>query len=167
MRPSARHPFRLALAAGLCLGLSGTAALAGDAVSGAALSGTSPVTTTAAGSASSTPSLGPAFGPSTPAQIALAEHLRARGVIFYGAFWCQHCFRQKVLFGEEAGNRLPYVECAKDETGAKTCEAAGVVAYPTWVMGRERKVGVQTLQELATWSGYHGPIPFPTSRGGN
>jgi len=105
---------------------------------------------------SSTPSLGQAFKPSSPEQIALAAHLRQRGVIFYGAYWCTHCFHQKNLFGQEAGDRLPYVECAKDQAGADRCNAADVRAYPTWVLGNERREGVQTLEELATWSGFAG-----------
>ena len=105
---------------------------------------------------SSTPSLGQALKPSSPEQIALANHLRQQGAIFYGAYWCTHCFRQKNLFGQEAGNRLPYVECAKDQLGADQCNAADVRAYPTWVLGNERREGVQTLEELATWSGFVG-----------
>lgn len=105
---------------------------------------------------SSTPSLGQALKPSSPEQIALANHLRQQGAIFYGAYWCTHCFRQKNLFGQEAGNRLPYVECAKDQLGADQCNAADVRAYPTWVLGNERREGVQTLEDLATWSGFVG-----------
>ncbi len=105
---------------------------------------------------SSTPSLGQALKPSSPEQIALANHLRQRGVIFYGAYWCTHCFRQKNLFGQQAGDRLPYVECAKDQAGADKCTAADVRAYPTWVLGDERREGVQTLEELASWSGFVG-----------
>jgi hypothetical protein len=108
--------------------------------------------------------LGEALGPSSAAQVALADHLRSRGVVFYGAYWCQHCFQQKLLFGQQAGDRLPYVECAKDQDGARACNAAGVEAYPTWVMGNERLVGVQSLKQLAVWSGYSGPGDFPTSR---
>lgn len=141
---SARLPLPLALTAGLLLALPGTPAHAGAT--------TNPTTTT--------PSLGEAFGASSPAQISLAEHLRRQGVVFYGAFWCQHCFRQKVLFGQQAGNSLPYVECAKDAAGAQACSAAEVTAYPTWVMGKERRVGVQSLQELAVWTGYKGPANF-------
>ena len=106
---------------------------------------------------STSPQLKDAAAPSTPAQLGLAEHLRAKGVIFYGAYWCPHCFHQKVIFGQQAGNRLPYVECAKEPAGAQVCEAAGVTAYPTWVMGKERRVGVLTLEELAAWTLYPGP----------
>ena len=106
--------------------------------------------------ASSTPSLGQALKPSSPEQIALANYLRQRGAIFYGAYWCTHCFRQKNLFGQQAGDQLPYVECAKDQAGADRCNAADVRAYPTWVLGNERREGVQTLEELATWSRFAG-----------
>ncbi|MFZ0407570.1 MAG: hypothetical protein WAM11_05605 [Cyanobium sp.] len=105
---------------------------------------------------SSTPSLGEALKPSSPEQIALANHLRQQGAVFYGAYWCSHCFHQKNLFGQQAGDRLPYVECAKDQAGADKCDAAKVRAYPTWVLGNERREGVQTLEELAFWTGFPG-----------
>ncbi len=168
---TARLALPLTLAVGLLFGLNGASVQAGTTSAAQAAGASAPPAqrpTTAArpSGGSSTPSLGDAFGPSSADQIALAEHLRSRGVVFYGAFWCQHCFHQKVLFGQQAGNRLPYVECAKDEAGAKACSAAGVVAYPTWVMGKERRVGVQSLQELAAWSGYKGPASFGSGKPG-
>jgi len=33
--------------------------------------------------------------------------------VFYGAWWLPPLFFQKNLFGTEAGERLPYVECAR------------------------------------------------------
>lgn len=104
--------------------------------------------------ASTTPTIGEALRPSSQEQIDLAEHLRRKGAIFYGAFWCVHCFRQKNLFGQQAGNRLPYVECAKDQVGMQRCDAAGIKSYPTWVMGSDRLEGVQSLEELKAWSGF-------------
>lgn len=171
MRLHARLPLPLALAAGLSLGLSGASVQAGTTSAAPAAGATTPSAqrpTTAAkpSGSTSTSSLGEAFGPSSPDQLALVEHLRDRGVVFYGAFWCQHCFKQKVLFGQQAGNRLPYVECAKDEAGAQACSAAGVMAYPTWVMGNERRVGVQSLQELAVWTQYKGPANFSGGKPG-
>lgn len=169
MPHSARHPLALSLSAALLLGLSGAPGRAGTSPTGQAAGATPPArptATAAAKPASTTSSLGEAFGPSSPDQIALAEHLRNHGVIFYGAFWCQHCFHQKALFGQQAGNRLPYVECAKDAAGAQACSAADVLAYPTWVMGKERRVGLQTLQELAVWSQYKGPSNFSDGKPG-
>lgn len=103
---------------------------------------------------STTPTLGEALAPSESAQLALMEHLRSIGAQFYGAWWCPACFRQKSLFGQQAGNRLPYVECDKTKEGRERCQAAGIKAYPTWVLGSKRVEGVQTIEELKRWSGY-------------
>ena len=110
--------------------------------------------------ASTTPSLGEPLAPSSPEQKALSDHLRAKGAIFYGAWWCPACFQQKNLFGKEAGNTLPYVECDKTDPGRARCQAAQIRAYPTWDQpGKERREGVQTLQELKVWSGFPGSTP--------
>ncbi|MCX5947208.1 MAG: hypothetical protein NTY67_03130 [Cyanobacteria bacterium] len=165
MGPFIRSGASLVMAALLpLLGLAGPGRAGGSpttSVSPVKEPASSPPLTAAPSSAplpgvSSTPSLGQALKPSSPEQLALANHLRQQGAIFYGAYWCTHCFRQKDLFGQEAGDRLPYVECAKDQAGADRCNAADVRAYPTWVLGNERREGVQTLEELATWSGFAG-----------
>lgn len=91
---------------------------------------------------------------SSARQQALANHLKARGAIFFGAWWCPACTQQKALFGKQAGAQLPYVECTDAKDGAR-CSAAGVRAFPTWDMpGKERLVGVQSVEELARWSGF-------------
>jgi thiol-disulfide isomerase/thioredoxin len=105
---------------------------------------------------STTPSIGEALNPSSAEQVAVADWLRRRGVIFYGAWWCPACFQQKNLFGKEAGNRLPYVECDKEEAGRQRCVAADVRVFPTWVLEGRRLEGVQTLEELKAWSGFPG-----------
>ena len=97
--------------------------------------------------------LGDAVEPSSPAQIQLAKDLKQAGAIFYGAWWCTHCFYQKNLFGTEGGRELPYIECASDEAGKERCQQAGVRAFPTWVMGEKRKEGVMTLEQLRAWAG--------------
>jgi hypothetical protein len=97
-----------------------------------------------------------AVSPSTPFQLALADYLRQRGAIFYGAWWCPHCFHQKNLFGTEGARKLPYVECDKDDQGRQQCIAAKVKAFPTWVLGTERREGLQSLEELSAWSGFKG-----------
>jgi hypothetical protein len=119
---------------------------------------------TSSGGSSTTPSLGEALKPSSAEQIAVAHWLRQRGVIFYGAWWCPACFQQKNLFGKEAGNRLPYVECDKEEAGRQRCVAADVRVFPTWVLGVRRLEGVQTLDELKLWSGFPGEAPAATPR---
>jgi uncharacterized membrane protein/glutaredoxin len=88
---------------------------------------------------------------------ALARHLREKGAVMYGAYWCPHCAEQKALFGDAASD-VPYVECAKDGINGRPdlCEKAGVKAFPTWVLGAERREGVQSLAALAALS------KFPT-----
>jgi len=103
---------------------------------------------------STTPTLGEALAPSGSAQLELAEHLRRIGALFYGAWWCPACFRQKSLFGQQAGDRLPYVECDKTKEGRERCQEAGIKAYPTWVLGTKRVDGVQTIEELKRWSSF-------------
>jgi hypothetical protein len=104
-------------------------------------------------------SLGEAVSPSTPEQMALVEHLRLKGAVFYGAWWCPHCFHQKNLFGIEAGQRLPYVECDKDDAGRRRCAAAGIRAFPTWDLNGERREGTLSLEELRAWSGFGSGAP--------
>ncbi len=105
--------------------------------------------------ASTSPRVGEPLNPSTPQQQALADHLQKQGAIFYGAWWCPACFQQKNLFGKEAGNRLPYVECDKTDDGRAVCMAAKIRAFPTWELaGKPRLEGVQTIAELKVWSGY-------------
>jgi glutaredoxin len=105
---------------------------------------------------STSPNVGQPFRGSSPEQQALSAFLRARGFTFYGAWWCPACFKQKNLFGQEAGNQLPYVECDKQPQQRERCQAAGIQAYPTWVLGNERREGVLTLEELKSWSGFQG-----------
>ena len=95
-----------------------------------------------------------AFAPSSSQQVQLGEHLRRLGYLFYGAWWCPACRQQKSLFGQQAAQSLPYVECEKSEAGRQRCNEAAIRAYPTWVRGSERRVGVLSLQELQSWSGF-------------
>jgi hypothetical protein len=107
--------------------------------------------------ASTSPHVGQPLNSSSEEQRALSTHLRARGAIFYGAWWCPACFQQKNLFGKEAGNSLPYVECDKSEEGRQRCKAAEVRAFPTWdLKGKPRLEGVQNLEELKQWSDFPG-----------
>jgi hypothetical protein len=103
---------------------------------------------------STTPTLGQALKPSTADQLALCEHLRRVGAIYYGSWECPACFMQKNLFGQQAGDRLPYVECTKTESDRERCRSAGILAYPTWELNGRRVEGVQTLDELRAWSGF-------------
>ena len=73
-------------------------------------------------------------GPTGPGKYdEFAMCLKDKGAIFYGAFWCPHCQKQKKLFGSSA-KLLPYVECSTPDGGAQTkiCIDKDVKGYPTW-----------------------------------
>ena len=91
---------------------------------------------------------------STAEQLAVSAHLRARGALFYGAWWCPACTAQKSLFGKQAAAQLPYVECDKTDSGRQRCIAAKIRAFPTWELNGKRREGVQSVEELKAWSGY-------------
>jgi uncharacterized membrane protein len=99
---------------------------------------------------------------STDAEIQLAEHLTEIGAVKYGAFWCPHCYDQKLLFGKEAFSKINYVECDPQGKNPQpnACTEAGVQSYPTWEINGEIYRGTQTLEELAEASGYTGPTDF-------
>jgi hypothetical protein len=93
--------------------------------------------------------------PSSAEQLELSRHLKQVGALFYGAWWCPACTRQKELFGLKASQQLPYVECDRVPGDRDVCIAAQIKAFPTWELkGRQRLVGVQSLEELKSWSGY-------------
>jgi uncharacterized membrane protein/glutaredoxin len=115
--------------------------------------------------------LGAAFIFAMPSQVgggseaALARHLRESGAIMYGAYWCPHCQEQKALFGDAARD-LPYVECDPNGVNARPdlCEKAGVKAFPTWVIGGQRREGVQSLSALADASHFQPATAATPSR---
>ena len=85
----------------------------------------------------------------------LAQCIKDKGVIFYGAFWCPHCQRTKAMFGTSA-RLLPYVECStpdgKDQTAI--CKEKKITGYPTWIFpDGSQLTGEHTLAELAGKSG--------------
>ena len=95
-------------------------------------------------------------------EIGLAQHLKSIDAKKYGAWWCPHCHAQQTLFGKEAFDYVPYVEC--DEEGVnpqpRTCQSVGVNSYPTWEINGELYPGVKSLDVLADLSGYSGPKDF-------
>lgn len=104
-------------------------------------------------------------------QIALAKHLKTVGAKMYGAYWCNHCFDQKKLFGVEALADMPYVECEPDGKNGQpeVCQARLKEAelqlkkqagFPTWEINGKFYSGTQQLSELAKASGYDGPNNF-------
>ena len=96
------------------------------------------------------------------AEVALAEHLNSIGAKKYGAWWCPHCHAQQTLFGQEAFDKITYVECDAEGQNPQTqvCQSKGVQSFPTWEIGGQMLPGVQSLDTLATISGYEGPRNF-------
>ncbi len=92
----------------------------------------------------------------------LALHLKKINAKMYGAYWCPHCTQQKELFGKSAIQSINYVECDPRGKNAKPnlCKTAKVTGYPTWEINGKQYVGVQSLEELAKWSGYKGSTKF-------
>jgi len=106
---------------------------------------------------STSPNAGQPLKPANADPLALSNHLNRRGALFYGAWWCPACIQQKTLFGQDAGKRLPYVECDKSDAGRARCQAASIRAFPTWDLpGKPRLEGVQSLEELKVWSDFRG-----------
>jgi len=99
---------------------------------------------------------------SGPAEIALAEHLTQAGAQEFGAYWCPHCHDQKELFGKQAADKLPYVECDPNGKNGQPdlCRAAGVRSFPSWKIGGKLYEGVTPLDRLADLSGYKGDRNF-------
>jgi thiol-disulfide isomerase/thioredoxin len=87
--------------------------------------------------------------------IALAQCLKDKGAVFYGAFWCPHCKQQKALFGT-AVEALPYVECSTPDGNAQNqvCIDKKITGYPTWRFADGTELtGEVPLEKLAEKSG--------------
>jgi thiol-disulfide isomerase/thioredoxin len=96
------------------------------------------------------------------AETALAEHLAASDAIFYGAYWCSHCQKQKSLFGATAAAKLPYIECAANAENSQRqlCKDKNIQLFPTWVVKGKFYPGIKDLKEIATMTGYKGSTNF-------
>jgi hypothetical protein len=94
--------------------------------------------------------------------IELATHLKKQNIVFYGAYWCPHCARQKELFGREAWGILSannYVECDGRGYGGNPamCVTNKIDGFPTWKKGKNELVsGEAPLSTLAAASKYPG-----------
>ena len=99
---------------------------------------------------------------SSPATLALAEHLTGSGAVMYSAYWCPHCHEQKELFGKEASDKLNVVECAADgqNNQADLCRSKGLQGFPSWEINGSIESGVASLETLAERSGYTGDNNF-------
>jgi thiol-disulfide isomerase/thioredoxin len=89
----------------------------------------------------------------------VAQCLKDKGAVFYGAFWCPHCQEQKRMFGNSA-KLLPYVECSQPDgkTQTQICIDKSIQSYPTWEFADgSRLSGEQTPQVLADKAGCEMP----------
>ncbi len=97
------------------------------------------------------------------AELQLAEYLTEIDAKMYGAWWCPHCHSQKQLFGAEAAQEIPYVECDPEGQNpqASLCRSIPEIeGFPTWEVNGEFYGGAQPLSLLAEASGYTGPRDF-------
>ncbi|MGB8816098.1 MAG: hypothetical protein WCC74_02620 [Minisyncoccia bacterium] len=79
-----------------------------------------------------------------------AKCLTGKGILMYGAIWCENCKIQKNLFGSSF-QYIKYVECPDN---AKLCLEKGIEGYPTWIFADGKKIeGRDTLEDLAKVSG--------------
>lgn len=84
-------------------------------------------------------------------EAVLAQCLKDSGAVFYGAFWCPHCQKQKAEFGL-AESLLPYVECSTPDQRSQTpiCIEKKIESYPTWEFkDGSRQTGEVSLKDLA------------------
>lgn len=76
-----------------------------------------------------------------------ASCLAEKGATMYGAWWCPHCKEQKAMFGEEATEKLAYVECTENP---QLCIEKKVQYYPTWIFADGSLVtGTQNFASLS------------------
>ena len=97
------------------------------------------------------------LSPTTPAGPGkyddFAKCLSQKGVVMYGAYWCQHCANQKKLFGDSF-QFVNYVECDAGGPNPQPalCAQKGITGYPTWIYDGESRNGEQSLQSLGDWA---------------
>ena len=93
---------------------------------------------------------------STKETIKFAKYLKDSGVIKYSAYWCPNCLNQSELFGKQAYKELNVVECASDGKNSQTqlCIEKKIKGFPSWEINGKIILGVLTLEELSTLTGY-------------
>ena len=93
---------------------------------------------------------------STKESIDLAKYLNDNGVVKYSAYWCPNCLKQSELFGKQAYRELNVVECARDGKNSQTqlCIDKKIKGFPSWEIIGKIILGVQTLKELSSLTGY-------------
>lgn len=91
-------------------------------------------------------------GTTAPGKLdSFAACLKDKGAIFYGAFWCPHCQKQKTMFGNSV-KYLSYVECSTPDAKGQlpVCNEKKIENYPTWIFADGSKLtGEVELSTLA------------------
>lgn len=82
--------------------------------------------------------------------LRVADKLAAKNTNMYGAFWCSHCYEQKLKFGKQAFAKLTYIECDRDgkNSQAQLCRDKRIPGYPTWEINGELFPGEIDVAEL-------------------
>ena len=83
-----------------------------------------------------------------------AQYLTTQGAKMYGTEWCSHCKNQKKLF-DSSFQYIDYIDC---DWESEVCDAAGIRGFPTWEIDGELYPGEQSLERLASLTGYKGEI---------
>jgi len=93
---------------------------------------------------------------SSKESIELAKYLKDYGVVKYSAYWCPNCRDQSEIFGKQAYKELNVVECARDGINSQTqlCLDKEIKGFPTWEINGKLILGVLSLKELSTLTGY-------------
>ncbi len=79
-----------------------------------------------------------------------AQCLTDKGMVMYGAYWCQHCKNVKEKFGSSF-SKINYVECTIE---TKTCTEKAINSYPTFIWSDgSRSEGELTFGQFAEKSG--------------
>ena len=93
---------------------------------------------------------------STRETIKFAKYLKDSGVTKYSAYWCPNCLNQSELFGKQAYKELNVVECANDGKNSQTqlCIDKKIKGFPSWEINGKIILGVLSLEELSTLTGY-------------
>jgi hypothetical protein len=87
----------------------------------------------------------------TESSTTLSDLLSQHEVVLYRTYWCPVCSWQEQILGESI-NQVELVECdpAGENAQPERCNAANVVAYPTWQIDGQTYRGGLSLPELAS-----------------
>lgn len=88
-------------------------------------------------------------------EMNFAECLASEEAVLYGAFWDSSTKKQRAYFGADI-SKINYVECGvKGDYRAQqvVCVEVNILAYPTWVIGDEKHMGIMTPRQLSALTG--------------